>query len=938
MKASVAWLIVFALCTAARSAAQDPSPKPQVPSPPQQPVFRAGVELVTVDVTALDSNGRQVTDHTTAEFLVDIDGDRRQVTSAEYVRSADPLRVIGAPHKVVVPDETFSSSNTKGAPSGRLIVLLVDQGNIRTGSARSVMMSAKKFVDTLTPEDRVAVIAVPGPGELVDFTTNHDKVRESLLRIVGQASPLRTRFNLSVTESLAIYMRADAQLALEVILRECGQVVAAAEAERCEREVEQDAAEVVNEVRQRTQDSVHGMRSVLKSIGAMDGPKSVIVISEGLIFEGLGTETDDLASVAADSRATLDVMLLDAPLFDVAQASRPTTPREDRNLQVTGLEQLAGAARGELYRINVSADYAFDRISRALDGYYLLGVEARPTDRDGRRHRLSVKSARRGVSIRSRRTFLTTVSGKATTPADAVNRAIRSVLPINDLPLKVATWTYKEPGTSKIRVLIAAEVERLAGQSLQYTTGLAVVNKQGRGIAPPTELKTLAEKPGEPGTAIFNGMVTIDPGEYRLILSMSDSEGRVGSVSRAVTAWGMDPAGVALGDLLVGGFVPGDKAALSPAIEPAIAGGFMGAVMEVYGQNLAGIDARLEIIADENSKPLATQPMRTSAGSSPEIASMSAQFNTTALPPGRYLARGIITQAGKTHGHLLRPFRIVTDNATGVSTTTVPATGGALPGEMTVVMLGGLSNFDRKELLAPAAVAAALAAADARPAGSKAAAREARAGDLGAAAMTALAENDQVLAMFLKGLELYQQSQVERAAMQFQNSMQMAPTFAPSRLFLGAALTEANRHREAAGLLQSAATTPPNAAIARLAGEEWLKAGLPQLAITPLELAVQQPNAEPRARKLLGIAYVLAGRPADAVAPLTAYLETNPADASALLPALFGTYIRHLNAPQPATLAADRASMAKWARQYAAAKGPMQPLVGSWVSFIQNLK
>ncbi len=89
-----------------------PSPKSQQP---QQPVFRAGIELVTVDVTALDSNGRQVTDLTAADFQVDIDGDRRQVTSAEYVRSADPLRAIGTPHKVVVPDETFSSSNAKGA-------------------------------------------------------------------------------------------------------------------------------------------------------------------------------------------------------------------------------------------------------------------------------------------------------------------------------------------------------------------------------------------------------------------------------------------------------------------------------------------------------------------------------------------------------------------------------------------------------------------------------------------------------------------------------------------------------------------------------------------------------------------------------------------------------------------------------------------------------
>ena len=912
---------------------QAPSPKPQVPSP----VFRAGIELVTLDVTALDSNGRQVTDLTAADFQVDIDGDRRQVTSAEYVRSVDPLRAIGSPHKVVVPDETFSSSNAKGQPSGRLIVILVDQGNIRTGSARAVMNSAKKFVDTLTPEDRVAVIAVPGPGELVDFTTNHDRVRESLLRIVGQAGALKTRFNLSVTEAMALYMRADAQLALEVILRECGQLIAAAEAERCEREVEQDAAEVVNEVRQRTQDSVHGMRAVLKSLGSLEGPKSVILVSEGLIFEGLGSETDDLASAAADSRATLDILLLDVPMFDVAQAARPTTPREDRKLQVSGLEQLAGAARGELYRINVTADFAFDRISRSLDGYYLLGVESRPEDRNGRRHRLSVKSLRRGVTIRSRRTFLTTVSAKATSPEDAVNRAIRSPLPINDLPLKLATWTYKEPGTSKVRVLIAAEVERLAGQSLEYTTGMALVNKQGRGVAPATALKTLVEKAGDPGTAVFTGMLSVDPGEYRLIVSLADSEGRVGSVSRAVTAWAMEANALTLGDLLLGGFSPGDKSALAPAIEPAIAAGQMAALMEVYGTQLAGIEATLEILTSEDSKPLATTPMRVAAGPSAEIATMSAQFTTTALPPGRYLARGSIRQGGKTHGHLLRPFRIVPASAAN-GEAAVPTSGGALPNEMVTLLLGGLSNFDRKELLSPAMLTSIFAAVESRPAGSKAAIKEARAGDLGAAAMTALGDNDQVLATFLKGLEFYQKAQLDRAATQFQSSMQMAPTFAPSRLFMGATLAEANRHREAAGLLQSAATAPPNAAIARLAGEEWLKAGQPQLAITALELAMQQPGTEQRTRKLLGIAYVLGGRPVDAVATLTPYLDANPADPAALLAVLFGTYIRHLQAPAPATLPVDRANMAKWAKAYASAKGPLLPMIDAWVKHVQDTK
>ena len=255
-----------------------------------------------------------------------------------------------------------------------------------------------------------------------------------------------------------------------------------------------------------------------------------------------------------------------------------------------------------------------------------------------------------------------------------------------------------------------------------------------------------------------------------------------------------------------------------------------------------------------------------------------------------------------------------------------------------MVLLGGLSNFDRKELLTPAMLTSMFAAAESRPTGSKSAVKEARGGDLGGAAMTALGENDQALATFLKGLEFYQQAQLDRAAMQFQNSMQMAPTFTPSRLYLGATLAEANRHREAAGLLQSAATAPPNAVIARVAGEEWIKAGQPALAITPLELAVQQPGADPRTRKLLGIAYVLGGRPSEAVAALTPYLDTAPTDSAALLAAIFGTYIRHLNTPQPATLIADRANMAKWSKAYAATKSPMQPLVSAWVKHVQSLK
>jgi VWFA-related protein len=929
---------IVALASAAALAAQ--SPASLQPPQPQPPVFRTGVELVSVDVTALDADGRQMTDLTPDDFQVEVDGDPRQVVSAEYVRSVDPLRVIGVPRQPAPPpDEAFFSSNAKGAPRGRLIVLLVDQGNIRTGAARAAMTSAKQFVDTLTAEDRVAVIAVPGPGELVDFTTDHDKVREALLRIVGEADPIKARFNISITEAMAVYLHSDMRLAFEVVRRECGQFAGATEVERCEREIEQDAAGIVNDIRQRTQASIGSMRAVLKSLSGVEGPKSVILVSEGLVFEGLGSETDDLASTAADSRATLDILLLDVPQFDASQAVRPTTPRQDREMQVDGLEQLAAAARGALYRVNTTAAFAFDRISRSLDGYYLLGVEARPADRDGRRHRISVKSTRRGATIRSRRSFLTSVSAKTMSPEDAVTRALRSLLPINDLPLKVATWAYKEPGTSKVRVLVAVEVERLAGQSLEYTAGLVLVNPQGRGFAPAVGPKALAEKSGDPGTAVFSASLTVEPGTYRLIVSLADSEGRVGSVSRAVTAWQMDGTALAMGDLILGGYTPAERAALAPAIEPTVSDGPMAAIVEVYGPptQLAELDATLEILADEEAPPLATFPMRVVPGVSPEILAGSAQFNTTALPPGRYLARSIIRRSGKAQGHMIRPFRVTSAGASPSAAGTALAPAAAVPGEMAALLVGDVGAFDRSELLSPAALTPLFAAAEARASASKAAIKEARAGDLGTAAMTALGDGDQALAAFLKGLELYQSSQLDKAVVQFQSAMQMAPTFTPARLYLGAALAEADRHKEAAGLMQSAAASSGGTAV-RLAGAEWIKAGQPALAITALEAAAQQPGADPRMRKLLGVAYVLADRAADGVPALTLYLDANAGDRAALLAAIFGTYMRHVKGAGADTLPADKANMVKWAKAYAGANGPLQALVAAWAAHVQGLK
>jgi len=52
----------------------------------QQPTFRTGVDVITVDVGAVDSRGQPVTDLHAPEFTVKIDGQQRRVITADLVK------------------------------------------------------------------------------------------------------------------------------------------------------------------------------------------------------------------------------------------------------------------------------------------------------------------------------------------------------------------------------------------------------------------------------------------------------------------------------------------------------------------------------------------------------------------------------------------------------------------------------------------------------------------------------------------------------------------------------------------------------------------------------------------------------------------------------------------------------------------------------------
>src|SRR4030095_11407092 len=98
---------------------------------PQQPTFRTGVDVITVDVGAVDSRGQPVIDLHAPEFTVKIDGQPRRVITADLVKY-NYTPDTGLPRRPAPKRQEFETLFTTNItqPEGRMIMIAVDQMNI----------------------------------------------------------------------------------------------------------------------------------------------------------------------------------------------------------------------------------------------------------------------------------------------------------------------------------------------------------------------------------------------------------------------------------------------------------------------------------------------------------------------------------------------------------------------------------------------------------------------------------------------------------------------------------------------------------------------------------------------------------------------------------------------------------------------------------------
>ena len=885
----------------------------------QGPTFRTGVDLVAVDVAVVDRNGRPVEDLRAPDFAVKIDGEVRRVVSAELIK----VDIEAAKRQVADKSETFYTSNLT-PPNGRQIIIAVDQINIRPGSLRPIMAAAQRFVDRLSPLDQIAFITYPEPGPRVSFTNDKLKLKLAMQGLIGnQPRTTAGQYNIGVSEALAIEEKRDQLTLVAVMNREC-RATDPMQRAQCERDIVSESSQIARNIREDADQSMIGLRNILQRLSYIDGPKSLILISEGLAVEDT-SELRSIVQLAGMARTSINVMLIDLQRGDVTIAEQPPTELQDRRIQVTGLEALATMSRGSLFHIAGTGEPIFDRLASEISALYILGVEQRPSDSKGDRHRIDVEVRRQNVTIRSRQAFVTspTFTGKRTAE-DNLRDALASPFPVSGLPVRVTTFAQQDPASQKVRLTVSAQIGAAGAMPAPYTVGYIVINDANQVAGSFLGKATLAAGAGSPNEPLhFVSGVVLDPGIYSLRFGVVDDDGRRGSVVRDVNAWKMAGEPLAMGDLIVGS-LPSSGQGLRAEVEPYVLDDRLAAYIELYSNaesTWSNAKVTFEIADNQDSPALASLPVQLAPGRQPTWRTASGILPAQALPPGRYVARAQITRDGKAVGVLVRPF--VLERAAGARTVAPAAVTAA-----SLSFASSLPKFDAAAAMKGELLTQMLDMVEKRSATLKDAMVEARAGRYGPAALEALTTGDQATAAFLRGLDLFGKGQLDQAATQLQLAAGPRRDFFPAAFYLGAIYASVGRDRDAAGVWQMALGTEPRPPVVyMMVADARLRDGQPGSVIEILKPAYDRDSANDEVGRRLAIAYAMTGRFADALPVADKYLERHPTDQEMLLAAITSQYELFRSGQVLSNV--DRAKVRKYSIAY---KGADRALIDKYVT------
>lgn len=159
--------------------------------------------------------------------------------------------------------------------------------------------------------------------------------------------------------------------------------------------------------RQHVSTVVTNLSRLADALQPIDAPKTIVLISAGMPFE-METVTyfTALQRAVARSGTIIHAIQVDQPVNDAGNLRRPGVGTYQANDIQTGLANVATLSGGTLFPAISTAAGVFERLRTEVSYSYELGVDASPSDSDGRAHDVKVTVARPDATVRGRRELI----------------------------------------------------------------------------------------------------------------------------------------------------------------------------------------------------------------------------------------------------------------------------------------------------------------------------------------------------------------------------------------------------------------------------------------------------------------------------------------------------------------------------------------------------
>lgn len=687
----------------------------QTPTAEQAPSFKAGVEIVRLDVRVTDGDRRPVQDLKQNQIEVVEDGQARPVVLFQHIAMPD-----APPGEVATRTVSSEVSTNQGAARGHLYVLVFDQEHITPGNEERARQAAERFLRTrIRPGDRVAAYAIPGPGPEIGFTADARHVASELMKVRGMADQQRQSALGTITtqEAFAI-MRGDQIVLQRVADRD--QTASGSDTSRAGANgqindsgtsltdlVREDAERLANQADTESRRTLALFADLLRPMAAIEGRKTILFLSEGFYGDRLARDVERVAAAAAQSYSVIEAIDLNRRDLD-AKADAPTgaDPYTAIHDRLAPLGSLAAETSGTL--INDASDRlddVFAEISEESQDYYLIGFTPGDGDVPGRYRHVTVRVKHPGARVSTRTGFAIADQKTKPTRRDAIDRALAAPFPQQALAVQYTTYVLRGQTTGAQRVLLSlsAELPVASAAEKQPADVVFVVRALGDGHVAVSGTDTIAlPAAAAPGSTLGRGRYHVQfelpPGDYLMRAVVRAPDGLVGSADRKFTVRALDGPALTSGDLVLGGGGRGEL----PVRATAYTGDGLSGALEVYGrtpEQVEGARVAVDLVPVGEAAPLVSGfADLQSVGTTSEGSSREAQFSLplTGIAPGRYVVRATTKSGSETAAQVVREVDVVAGRrpavAASVATETAPDPRDVVTGALAHEYLDRLAN------------------------------------------------------------------------------------------------------------------------------------------------------------------------------------------------------------------------------------------------------